>query len=134
MELSTFVTLLVLLAAVLHATWNAIVKSSPGKFFDTVAITTGSALISVLAGRSFRVQSVPATWQTRFGSSPAGRLAVAFVGGVIIMYGARMAGGCTSGHGVCGLSRLSPRSLVATLAFMGAGFVTVYVVRHLLGA
>ena len=41
--------------------------------------------------------------------------------------------GCTSGHGVCGLSRLSPRSLVATAAFMGAGFVTVFVTRHLLG-
>ena len=40
--------------------------------------------------------------------------------------------GCTSGHGVCGLSRLSPRSLVATLAFMGAGFTMVFVVRHVL--
>ncbi|MDX1297555.1 MAG: YeeE/YedE family protein, partial [Pseudomonas sp.] len=41
--------------------------------------------------------------------------------------------GCTSGHGVCGLSRLSPRSLAATLTFMAAGFATVFVLRHLLG-
>ena len=51
--------------------------------------------------------------------------------GLMVGVGTRYGGGCTSGHGVCGLSRLSPRSLVATLAFMGAGFVTVFVVRHL---
>jgi uncharacterized protein len=54
--------------------------------------------------------------------------------GLLVGVGTRYGSGCTSGHGVCGLSRLSPRSLVATLAFMGAGFVTVYVVRHLLAA
>jgi uncharacterized membrane protein YedE/YeeE len=48
--------------------------------------------------------------------------------------GTRYGAGCTSGHGVCGLSRLSPRSLVATVAFMGAGFATVFVLRHLLAA
>ena len=56
------------------------------------------------------------------------------VAGLLVGVGTRYGSGCTSGHGVCGLSRLSPRSLVATLAFMGAGFATVYVVRHLLGA
>ena len=53
--------------------------------------------------------------------------------GVLVGIGTRFASGCTSGHGVCGLSRLSPRSLVATISFMAAGFITVYVVRHLLG-
>ncbi|PZO11664.1 MAG: YeeE/YedE [Burkholderiales bacterium] len=52
--------------------------------------------------------------------------------GLLVGLGTRFGSGCTSGHGVCGLSRLSPRSLVATLAFMGAGFVMVFVVRHLL--
>ena len=52
--------------------------------------------------------------------------------GVLVGVGTRYGSGCTSGHGVCGLSRLSPRSLVATLTFMGAGFVTVFVLRHLL--
>lgn len=55
------------------------------------------------------------------------------VAGLLVGFGTRYGSGCTSGHGVCGLSRLSPRSLAATLLFMGAGFVTVYVVRHLLG-
>lgn len=52
--------------------------------------------------------------------------------GLLVGLGTRYASGCTSGHGVCGLSRLSPRSLVATLAFMATGFATVYVIRHLL--
>ena len=54
------------------------------------------------------------------------------IAGVLVGVGTRYGSGCTSGHGVCGLSRLSPRSLVATLAFMGAGFVTVFVMRHVL--
>ncbi|CAN7414396.1 YeeE/YedE family protein [Acidovorax sp. LjRoot74] len=53
--------------------------------------------------------------------------------GLLVGVGTRYGSGCTSGHGVCGLSRLSPRSLVATLAFMGAGFITVFVARHALG-
>lgn len=52
------------------------------------------------------------------------------VAGLLVGVGTRYASGCTSGHGVCGLSRLSPRSLVATASFMSAGFITVYVVRH----
>ena len=53
--------------------------------------------------------------------------------GLMVGYGSRLGSGCTSGHGVCGLSRLSPRSLVATLTFIAAGFVTVFVARHMLG-
>ena len=54
------------------------------------------------------------------------------VAGLLVGIGTRYASGCTSGHGVCGLSRLSPRSLIATASFMGAGFVTVFVVRHVI--
>jgi uncharacterized protein len=50
--------------------------------------------------------------------------------GLLVGFGTRYGSGCTSGHGVCGLSRLSPRSLVATLAFMAAGFATVFLIRH----
>jgi uncharacterized membrane protein YedE/YeeE len=53
------------------------------------------------------------------------------IAGVIVGIGTRLGSGCTSGHGVCGLSRLSPRSLVATGSFMAAGFAIVYVMRHL---
>jgi uncharacterized membrane protein YedE/YeeE len=59
---------------------------------------------------------------------------VLILAGLLVGIGTRFAGGCTSGHGVCGLSRLSPRSLVATLAFMAAGSVTVFVVRHAIPA
>jgi uncharacterized protein len=52
--------------------------------------------------------------------------------GALVGFGTRLGNGCTSGHGVCGLARLSPRSLAATVAFMAAGFATVYVVRHVL--
>jgi uncharacterized membrane protein YedE/YeeE len=54
------------------------------------------------------------------------------VAGLLVGTGTRYGSGCTSGHGICGLSRLSPRSLVATLVFMAMGFVTVFVVRHLI--
>lgn len=62
----------------------------------------------------------------------AGWLAL-LVAGALVGIGTRYGSGCTSGHGVCGISRLSPRSLVATVAFMAAGFATVFVLRHLLG-
>ena len=55
------------------------------------------------------------------------------VAGLLVGLGTRYAGGCTSGHGVCGLSRLSMRSLVATLSFMAAGFAVVFVLRHMAG-
>ena len=52
--------------------------------------------------------------------------------GLLVGFGTRLGSGCTSGHGICGLSRLSPRSLVATGAFMAAGFITVFIVRHMI--
>jgi uncharacterized membrane protein YedE/YeeE len=55
------------------------------------------------------------------------------VAGVLVGIGTRYGSGCTSGHGVCGISRLSPRSMVATACFMFSGFATVFVLRHLLG-
>ena len=58
---------------------------------------------------------------------------VLIVAGLLVGFGTRYGSGCTSGHGVCGLSRRSPRSLVATIAFMFAGFLTVYIARHLVG-
>lgn len=58
---------------------------------------------------------------------------VLLIAGMLVGIGTRYGSGCTSGHGVCGLSRRSPRSMVATIAFMVAGFVTVYIVRHLIG-
>ena len=53
--------------------------------------------------------------------------------GLLVGFGSRYGAGCTSGHGVCGLARLSPRSLLATLCFMASGFVTVFILRHVWG-
>jgi len=53
--------------------------------------------------------------------------------GLLVGFGTRLGSGCTSGHGICGLARLSKRSLVAVLVFMGSGFVTVFIARHVLG-
>ena len=76
----------------------------------------------------------PALYQL-FGELPESRIdagwAMLVVAGVLVGFGSRLGSGCTSGHGVCGLSRLSPRSLVATATFMGTGFIAVYLVRHL---
>ena len=55
------------------------------------------------------------------------------IAGLLVGFGSAYGSGCTSGHGICGLSRLSPRSVVATLSFMLAGFITVFVIRHMIG-
>ncbi len=72
-----------------------------------------------------------------FAALPIPRIDASFgaliAAGLLVGVGTRYGSGCTSGHGVCGLARLSPRSLVATAAFMGAGFATVLVARHLFG-
>ena len=70
------------------------------------------------------VGAVPATVDAGWGT-----VALA---GLLVGVGTRFGSGCTSGHGICGLSRLSPRSLAATLVFMAAGFAIVFVLRHLL--
>jgi uncharacterized membrane protein YedE/YeeE len=80
--------------------------------------------------------AAPAAWLL-FTALPAAQIDAGYpaliIAGLLVGVGTRYGSGCTSGHGVCGLSRLSLRSLGATLAFMAAGFATVFVVRHLIG-
>jgi uncharacterized membrane protein YedE/YeeE len=92
-------------------------------------------LLGLLAAPAFWLLLVP-QGLPELPALPVGPLAwaVIVVGGLLVGFGTRLAGGCTSGHGVCGLSRLSGRSLVAVLTFMGSGGLTVFVARHLLGA
>ena len=66
-------------------------------------------------------------------NSSSGSMLMVAVAGLLVGFGTRLGGGCPSGHGVCGIGRLSTRSVVATLTFMLTGAATVYVVRHLLG-
>lgn len=75
------------------------------------------------------------TWATRLPveQTVSGNIPLMVAAGLLVGFGAAVSGGCTSGHGVCGLSRLSPRSLAATLTFMATGFATVYVLRHVIG-
>lgn len=61
-----------------------------------------------------------------------GNLVIVVLAGLAVGVGTRMANGCTSGHGVCGISRFSPRGIVATLVYLGAGMVTMFLARHLL--
>jgi uncharacterized membrane protein YedE/YeeE len=68
-----------------------------------------------------------------FAAPPHVRLWVIALAGLLVGYGTRLGNGCTSGHGICGLSRLSMRSVVATLTFMATGGLTVFVVQHVLG-
>ncbi|MBD3642434.1 MAG: YeeE/YedE family protein [Marinobacter sp.] len=78
----------------------------------------------------------PAVWLLA-GDMPAIEINAGYpaliIAGLLVGIGTRYGSGCTSGHGVCGLSRLSLRSLVATLSFMATGFITVFVIRHVLG-
>jgi uncharacterized membrane protein YedE/YeeE len=84
------------------------------------------ALVSVLLSKSFRVEKVPSLWAWRFGSSRPLRYATAFAGGAIMLFGARLAGGCTSGHGISGGLQLGVGSWVFFASFFIAGILGAF--------
>ncbi|MDJ0639839.1 MAG: YeeE/YedE family protein [Paracoccaceae bacterium] len=86
-----------------------------------LGMVTGPAVVLAVSGEMPAVQ-VPMS------------AAALIVGGLIVGFGVTLGSGCTSGHGVCGMARLSPRSIVATLTFMAFTFATVFVTRHVIGA
>lgn len=94
---------------------------SPWRSLFLLGLMIGALLMSVL-----RPDLAAATLQTGW----PGMIAA----GLIVGFGTRMGAGCTSGHGVCGMARLSTRSIVATMTFMASGFATVLVMRHVIGA
>jgi|SRR5690606_13640749 uncharacterized membrane protein YedE/YeeE len=98
--------------------WNA---DAYWRLAFVVGIPVGVMLVSVVHNREPVVQ---------LEASPL----LLIIGGLLVGFGARLGSGCTSGHGVCGLARLSPRSIVATATFMLTGALTVFVLRHLWGA
>lgn len=85
-----------------------------------VGLLTGGLLFTLVSPQAFTVG---------IARSPS----VLILAGLLVGFGTRLGNGCTSGHGVCGISRLSPRSLMATVTFMITGIVTVYITNHLLG-
>jgi hypothetical protein len=90
-----------------------------------IALPVG-ALISALLSGSFRVERVPDLWSWRFGPSRWVRYAGAFAGGALLLFGARLAGGCTSGHGISGGLQLSVSSWIFFATFFAAGIVTAF--------
>lgn len=91
------------------------------RFAFLFGLPIGAALIALSGGSAAPTIDIP-----------AGR-AMLVIAGLLVGFGTQLGSGCTSGHGVCGISRGSRRSITATAVFMGTGFATVYVVRHLLG-
>ncbi|MFO0550758.1 MAG: YeeE/YedE thiosulfate transporter family protein [Polyangiaceae bacterium] len=95
-----------------------------------MGLVLGGALSVILngtAGLTFGLRS--ADFAALTGRSPIWTIAILFVGGVFVGAGTRMAGGCTSGHGLCGVSRLQPGSLLATLSFFAAGIGTSFLLQ-----
>lgn len=90
------------------------------RFVFVVGLLTGGLIFYQIAPQAFAIEI----------SRSAGALALA---GLLVGFGTRLGNGCTSGHGVCGISRISKRSILATLTFMATGILTVFVVNHILG-
>lgn len=108
-----------------NAYWAKFPFKLDGGMLFLIGTFLGS-LLSVLASRTFRLEKVPAVWAERFGSCPAKRMVAAFLGGVVIMFGARMAGGCTSGHGISGSLQLALSSWIFFLTMFVFGVVTAF--------
>ncbi len=97
-----------------------------------VGVIIGS-LISALLSGDFRWQWVPSLWKTAFGGNPYLRVIVALVGGVCIGFGARWAGGCTSGHGISGTLQLAVSSWISAICFFIGGILTAHIIFILIG-
>lgn len=96
------------------------------QFALVIGLVGGALIGSKLIGRDTFKEDVPAVWSARFGPSRAKRYAAAFVGGAILLFGARMAGGCTSGHGISGGLQLAVSSWTFFFAMFASGVVTAF--------
>ena len=98
--------------------WRAFTKHGNGSLLFIAGLPLGAWLFHLLSA-----QAAPAPHQS---------FVLAVIGGILVGIGVKLGSGCTSGHGVCGICRLSKRSIVATIVFMGMGIITVFVMRQLL--
>lgn len=86
------------------------------------------ALLSARLGKTVKLETVPPIWEERFGPSPLVRGVGAFIGGIILMFGARLAGGCPSGHGLSGNMQLAVSGLLALVFFIVGGIITARII------
>jgi len=138
--MANFTPIASLLGGMLIGAAAALLLLANGRIAGISGIAAG--LLSPQAGaRTWRVLFlagllVGAFVANRLGFGPLPEIVASWpliiLGGLLVGFGTRLGGGCTSGHGVCGLARLSPRSLAATAVFMAAGVATVLVLRHLI--
>jgi uncharacterized membrane protein YedE/YeeE len=130
--------LLIGLASALYVLGNGRIAGIAGIVGSPLrALATGGRLAPERSRLLFIAGLLVAPWAWQlFAPLPAATVSAGWpllvLAGLLVGVGVRMGNGCTSGHGVCGLSRLSLRSLANVMAFMGAGFATVFVVRHML--
>lgn len=96
-------------------------RSDRGWRIAFLAGLVAAPFLLAAAGRTVSTPAMPASW------------AIIIAAGLLVGFGTRLGGGCTSGHGVCGIARLSPRSIVATIVFMATAIVVVFLVRHVAG-
>jgi uncharacterized membrane protein YedE/YeeE len=105
--------------------FGGLLNPRSGEIGWRIAFIAGLILAPLLAGLigyGMKPPQMPASW------------AVIVVAGLLVGFGTRLAGGCTSGHGICGISRLSARSIAATIIFMAVAIATVALTRHVFGA
>lgn len=128
--------LLIGLSAGLYLLFNGRVTGVSGMASVALGLSrSGSRLLSALFLAGLLIGTLVATeWLRRPSIHVTSALPLLLIGGLLVGYGTRLGAGCTSGHGVCGLARLSPRSLAATGTFMIMAGVTVFFMRHVFGA
>lgn len=121
-----------------NAYWSKYLNTEKNKFyfdwqfFVVLTMPVGAYIGMKLSGETFK-ETVPELWAWRFGPSKTLRYAGAFVGGVILLFGARMAGGCTSGHGISGGLQLAVSSWSFFFAMFASGVLTAYALFGLKG-
>ena len=110
------------IAGISGIVWGAVSRQSDGswRWLFLAGLVIGPLLFHMLTTTPYPAASPLEWWH-------------AIVGGLLVGFGVKLGSGCTSGHGVCGIGRLSKRSFIATCTFMATGIITVYVLRHLLG-
>lgn len=114
-----------------HVESNAYYQAEKVKIdwqFTFVAGILIGAFAASMTDRSFKVEGVPPIWSDRFGNKVSARALGAFLGGVVAMFGARLAGGCPSGHGLSGLMQMSISGFLSVAGFFGAGIVVAHLV------